>query len=622
VNSTIHRILSKRRTFGFLSLFLGLTACAVSAFGEITIGVTLEKNVLKEGESTEMQIAIRATGADTVQQAPPKPEIAGLNFQYVTQSSNRSFSMINGQTHSSMDIKLYYEVYAMKKGRYVISGISLPSKGGLVQAKPVEITVFAGEKPAPAPKLGTSELAGDTRYNVYVLSSTDKKEYFVGEEVIASYRTLFHQQSKQWIDYNAANNRSYVVFKEKRGNLKDFLSEEVNLRFKGKSTMVRPENSRELFFQRPLINYVLYPLKAGEFTLDPLDMEFMLRPNRRSPIPVKIHPKPLPITVKPLPQEGKPDIFEGAVGTFSLGSNVDSLEIEAGDTVTLKVTLEGFGNLKNAPQPVLPDLTSFDRFDPTTKDSIITTEKGMRGRIDYSFVLMPHDINANQIGPVRYAYFDPKQKKYITLQTKPISLTVTPPKNGSMRSGNPYSVNRRIITRTGDDFRFITTGPASLSVVFLPIYRTKAFWFAAIVPILLLAATFIWKRRQDFLALNPAAARSRRAPRLARKFLADAGHALKNGNSEHVYPLLSKAITDYIDFRWNLSCAGMTVLELKESLTGLGLEEALTGSIVQTLETFDNARFSGSQLDSGQITRDYTETETLLHELIKSKTER
>lgn len=601
-------------------MILGLAVLAVSSiYADITIEVSVQKNILKEGESTEMAIAIKANGADTIQNAPELPKIDGLNFVYVTQSSNRTFSMINGQTQNSIDVKLYYEVYAMKKGKYTVSGISLPSKAGQVQAQPIELTVFEGEPQKPAPNIESSAISGDSRYSVYVLSSTNKKECYTGEEIIASYSALFHQQWKQWIDYNATNNRGYVNFKDKSGELKDFLNEKINLRFTGQSQPVRPANTNDLFFQRPLINFILYPLKPGEYTFNPIEMEFMLQPNRRNPIPVPIAPQPLTLAVKPLPDAGKPDIFAGAVGKFTLESAVDSAGIEEGETVTLKVTLEGFGNLKNAPKPVLPDLTNFDRFDPTTDDDIVTTENGMRGRIIYSYVLMPHDINATQIGPVRYAYFDPNQVKYITLQTKPITLSIQPAKNGTLRSGSSFGVNRRIITRIGDDFRFIATGSAALSTVFLPIYKTSGFWFSIIIPVLLLIATLLWKRRQDFFAVNPVAAKSRKAPRLAKKFLADAGKALQNGDPDKVYPLLGKAITDYIDFRWNLSCAGMTSLELKENLTRIGLDEPFTDSIVQTLEIFDSARFSGTRLDGERMKQDYSETETLLHNMISPK---
>jgi hypothetical protein len=55
------------------------------------------------------------------------------------------------------------------------------------------------------------------------------------------------------------------------------------------------------------------------------------------------------------------------VGSFNLKVEAEPLELTSGETVTLRVILDGIGNNKNAPKPVLPDLSKFDHSNPSKR---------------------------------------------------------------------------------------------------------------------------------------------------------------------------------------------------------------------------------------------------------------
>ena len=65
------------------------------------------------------------------------------------------------------------------------------------------------------------------------------------------------------------------------------------------------------------------------------------------------------LTVLPLTEEGRPATFSGAVGTFALQVTAGPTEVTAGDPVTVRMLLNGSGNLSDASPPALTDTGGF-----------------------------------------------------------------------------------------------------------------------------------------------------------------------------------------------------------------------------------------------------------------------
>ena len=63
---------------------------------------------------------------------------------------------------------------------------------------------------------------------------------------------------------------------------------------------------------------------------------------------------PLVITVDPIPSNA-PSGFSGAIGRFSFNASVDTRNVKAGDPITLRVSVPGYGNIKlvTLPKPQL-----------------------------------------------------------------------------------------------------------------------------------------------------------------------------------------------------------------------------------------------------------------------------
>ncbi|MBZ0256831.1 BatD family protein, partial [bacterium] len=450
---------------------------AIPCHATVTVEVSLSKTVLRINEKATMQITVRSDGNDELNN-PTMPEVNGLTISYRSSSNKTNWSMINGRTSIERAVIHELDVIALAPGKYALKDIKVKTDSGFVAAKPVTISVLDESAPAPTATPQPAPSVDNKQWPFY-LGQINKQEAYVGEEVILTYYLLVPREYERSIQIDK------II--EKQGAMQSFWVEKQDIGKDLEKEYVKIDNH---FFAKFTINrYILYPLKPGKIDIDPLEVQgrravsMGLSVFRRQESFSKFSNE-VSLNVKPLPEEGKPDNFEGAVGRFQLNDKVDSTEIEEGDPVTLTITLEGFGNLRNAPSPKLPDLSNFDQFDPTNSEDITVSKDGVSGRVEYTHVLIPHDLNANEIGPVRYSYFDPQEAKYVSLETPPIALNIKAAlggNRGAFTSGSP----RRIPTRIGDDFRFINTSLLALAYIDLGVHRRVTLWLFALLPLLL-----------------------------------------------------------------------------------------------------------------------------------------
>ncbi|MBI1389965.1 MAG: hypothetical protein GC154_16110 [bacterium] len=601
----------------FTALAIAVMMIAAPAHADVTVSAAVSPAMIHVNEGAKLSVTVNSNANDQLN-PPTVPQIQGLNISYRSQQSSTSWSMVNGQTTTSRSLIYEYDVLGLAEGDYELKDIRVPTANGFVAANPVSLKVLAADAPAPTAEPQSQSQTPDTSqqsnpYGVYFVGQLDKEEAYVGEQVILTYYLLIPREREGDVSIDNVD--------EQQGQFQGFWVEKHDLG-RNFEPEYRSVNNR-IYKKYTILRYILFPLKAGEQTIPALKLQGRVSRAmgfsvfRQSDAAV-FTSTPITLKVNPLPEEGKPAVFQGAVGGFELSDSVDSKEVKVGDPVTLKVTLSGSGNIRNAPSPVLPDLSMFDQFDPTSSQEVNVTREGVSGKVEYTHVLIPHDVNANEIGPVQFAYFDPQKKEYVTLKTQPIELTVSDAANVH----GPYSsgASRRIITRVGDDFRYIHDTPLALSVIPLRMYRGAGFWLLALSPLLIVGGAFAWRRRQDYLSANPDVARSLKAPAVARKFITDAREAFAANDAHRVYAALGKAIEQTVDHRWNLAAAGLTTAQLKERLLERQVDAECVDETTRMMRTVDGARFSGAAgFDRHSIQNDIERTESILQTLMKQK---
>lgn len=158
---------------------------------------------------------------------------------------------------------------------------------------------------------------------------------------------------------------------------------------------------------------------------------------------------PFSLEVLPLP-EGAPDSFTGAVGQFTLDSQVVPAEVQVGEPVTWTLQLNGSGNWP-AGIGVPPRAVSsrFKAIQPEIKNEFPDDDL-FTGSQSEDIVLIPTEAGTFEFGPLEYTYFDPEAERYQTIEIPSKTVTVVPtdPSNSALSSGE--GSNNASSRATGD----------------------------------------------------------------------------------------------------------------------------------------------------------------------------
>lgn len=423
-------------------------------------------------------IAENATQIDNFQ-APPFKDFKVMHGPIETSG----MSMVNNQVTQYK--ALTYILQPLKKGRLTIPGASALINGKKMQSNKliIEVGDATPRQANPYPVnpgisqfqqsveeeylLSASEEAADKiRGNLLVKLELDKKTAYVGEPIVASYKLYTRLRSESRVSKRPSMN-GFSVY--------DMIDAE------GAGPRIETLNGKS--YQVHIIRKTqLFPLQEGEFTLEPVELENVVRflrtetdpgpGSNRSPLQklfddlmtdqqgnweehrISLSSEPELITIKSLP-ENAPASFNGAVGDFSVSGNLLNNKVAAGDNVMLELIIEGNGNLPlvNAPQIGLPE--GFTAFDPQVTEEINKMVAPMEGTKKFLFAITPEKPGKYVLAPVLFSFFDPESRQYKTVKTDSLPIEVT---TSVTRNASPSAASAPHIEQTGNNRLFWVIG--------------------------------------------------------------------------------------------------------------------------------------------------------------------
>ncbi len=262
--------------------------------------------------------------------------------------------------------------------------------------------------------------------DVFVKVQLSKTNCFVGEPVMVTYKL-----------YSCLNTSSKLI--------RELSAPGISMMTLPGSTDLSP--STELYKGRSFQVHTIrkstaIPLVAGRLAITQLEMAHKLQLTRKesnqkhSPrelddllreinkeeasvrsLSIKSLSLPVSLDVQPLPVANVPPGFEGAIGKFSIRTELLTKLIKAGDPVKLRARITGFGNLGSTDAPVISV--------PSTAELINTRQTNMEEKANpqfeteriYEYTIIPHEPGKLKIPAISISYFDPEQKNYQTVQS-------------------------------------------------------------------------------------------------------------------------------------------------------------------------------------------------------------
>ena len=478
-----------QKTGNFLSkivliLFIQLLTTVALAAESLKVEI-MPENV---GLGDTVQINLTVQSSDDFQMNDPQlSEIDGLKYligQNAGQSSSTRMNFVNGKTDFSKTVTQQYifQFQATKAGIITIPAITVEVNGKQIRSAPQKMAVSQKSQrnlQAPAGRPSYKDDEGDqfaaedddmfaqlmrqrqkmleevqkqmgqggfggrggggqgfggtfqqpnqipsrtieglnTNEAFFILLETDKKQVYEGEQITAT-----------WYLYTRGNLDSLdrAKFPDLKGFWKEIIEEVPSLQF-------TEEQVNGIMYRKALLAaHALFPIKPGKTVID----EFKIKAKVRLPTQFgwgsqqeyTKSSKRSDVTVLPLPQEGKPLSFSGAVGQFTIQTQVDGTQFPAGQPISLRVRLEGQGNAKVIELPEIKWPENLEVYD--TKSESKFFKDGMSYK-EFEILVIAKTPGEVKVPQINFSYFDPNSKQYVTKSTEEFNITITEPIKGS-----------------------------------------------------------------------------------------------------------------------------------------------------------------------------------------------
>jgi hypothetical protein len=560
-----------------LLLLLGMIASARSA----TIRTVLDRDSIVSGEVTELKIVVQNGNPQSAENFPAVP---GLNIQY--RGQQQRMTSINGQT--TFSIILTYAVTGTQPGDYTIPSIRVVVDGATYSTEPVKLSVSKGN-----PQMRNRR--------AFLTLKVPRQDIYVGE--IIPIDLQLYVTGADDIQAPQIKSDGFIIHKEPPNT----------------QSKVQIGNN---FYTVLDFKKSISAAKAGDLQLGPAEMSLnIVQPDPNDPFSfftggrrtaVKLASESFKMHVLPLPPKA-PASFSGAIGKFSWSVEASPKTVNAGDPITLKITISGAGNLDAIS---LADFNGpdFKTYQPTT-DTETQDPLGLSGSKKFEMAIIPQNSGVHAIPEQLWSYFDPVARQYQTLRQEPIPITVNATIGGqpapSVVTGKAPDTEEAEHRR---DIVHIKSSPGHLATIALPLARQP--WFVAIqaLPLLGFLGVTIWRKRKDKLENNPRLRRRIETRKTVHDGLQHLQSLASANQAEEFYALLFRLLQEELGERLDLPASAITEAVLNERLPARGASRELITRLHHLFGICNQARYAPVRTNE-QLMNIQVETTAALREL-------
>ncbi len=504
----------------------------------VTVEATLSETNIFAGEGVTLQIAVSGSAVGTLER-PTLPDIPGLRWLPNRTSQSSNYTYVNNRP--SVTISYGFQLIAEDIGSHRIPPIKITVAGKTYTTKPIPFKILD-------PKTidsGKAERSPD----IYVRLEPNVTKPVVGQQVIASIVLYF----KTGIEVN-----SYQA--SPGWKAEGFWKEELEMQRQARSTSTLINGVR---YQRAkLLNYAIFPTKAGTLTLSPFTITVRMRQSRngiRDPFSLsfgqenkELKTLPVVLEVQNLPEAGDTEVI-GAVGNFKISRKISTKKALVGESIEIETTISGTGNvpLLNKPSYEFPE--ALEQYNPQESTQIRRDNSQISGSKTFTDIVIARNEGTFKIPEKKIAIYNPSKKAFEYTTLPELTFSATP---------DPKAVNSNL-TETRLDIR-PSTGLAQWKAIDQSYLIEKStVWAWLILPFVLLLGAYGVKNYTDRMNTDTGFARSQKARQKALNTLQEASSTT---DIKHGYHLIQQALSLFIADKCNLPEAGLSAYRLIEEV--------------------------------------------------------
>ena len=393
-------------------------AWAPRAHAQASAEASVDRATVEVGDEVRYTLRLRGGRGLAVQPPTASRGLRLLSARPVLDAT----TTINGDTERT----LAWLYQATSEGRARIDRLRLRIGAQTVTAASVPVDVVSRSGAAPGPSTPRTAPAPLARGELFVRAEPGRRSAFVGEQVVVDY-VLYFRPELQPRQTNPTGT----------WDAPGFWREELEV----PPTYPRPVTlGGERYEAVTIRRLALFPTRAGALRLAPMafDVDLLRAARSSSTDPFAPFFSPfssryesetvtapsVSISARELPA-GAPAGFGGAVGQFGIATAVEPRAVEAGDPVSVELTLSGTGNVAAIEAPALDVPPGVDAYAPRAERTLDDDREPLRGRVTFRYTLVPQAGGDLEVPPAVWSYFDPADGRYKTLRSDPATVAVT-----------------------------------------------------------------------------------------------------------------------------------------------------------------------------------------------------
>lgn len=536
-------------------------------------------------------------------------------------STGSSIQYINGSISKSFSYGITYVLLPQAAGNVTIGAAEAKVDGTAYRTKPLPIEIVNEGDASRARQHPQGRTGGSGDAQASAQGQVAKDDILLRAVVS---RSSVYKNEPLHVAFKLYTRVPYVnIVPESAPSFNGFWSQDLT--DPNSARVGRETYNGKVYETRVLYDYLLYPQQVGSLTIDPVDMtvvaQVVVQSRNADPffgggrevfnVPRKVQSQRATVTVKPLPS-GAPSSFSGAVGRFTMDTQLPSERIAANSGATFTVKISGTGNLTFVQAPKLPLPTSFEQYNVKTTESINTLATGISGYRQFEYPFIARAEGTYDIEPIEFTYFDPQRVQYVTLRSKPLTLEITPDARGGgdavVMQGRGMS--KEEVKMLGQDIRFIKLGGAQLRSERVPFIFSAAYWILLLGVLALFTMIYVALRKQIRESQNVALVRGKRANKVAVQRFRAAKRYMEEQNRHAFYEEMLRALWGYMSDKFNIPVANLTKENVREELHKRGVSSEDSQRFTDIITRCDEAQYS--PVESARMNDVYSEGVNLI----------
>ena len=579
-----------------LTLIALFTLYTARADGDVSFEINTPLMVTA-GEMFRVEFVL--TNAEPDEDSFKVPSFEGLEvLAGPTTATGHSFQSINGVSSSKSTFTITYVVMGQTAGNITISEAEVAVKGKRYKTKatPIEVVAQSAKRDEQAAaEQGTAVQNQIAQDDILLRLNLSRNNVYQGEPIRASL-TLYTRAS-------------IAGFEDvKLPSFNGFWSQELPV---DNYRATRQTVDGKVYDSQIIKEYLLYPQQTGTLSIESADItaiaQVVMRTNRAFDpffgggsevynVPRKLSTGRVNVTVKELPA-GAPASFTGAVGAFTMDTQLPSTNLKANSAASYTVKIAGTGNLTFLQAPKLALPSSFELYDVRSTESIHSTTAGTTGYRQFEYPFIARAEGEYDIPAIEFSYFSPEKNAYVTLSSAALTLNVAP--DGSAGAATPAQIitgtSKEGVRQLGSDIRFIKLGEPALRAVAAPLMLSTTYFVIVLLILIAAVAAYFILRRAIRDSKNTVLVRNRRANKVAVQRFRAAERFMREQNRHAFFEEMLRALWGYMSDKLNIPVSNLTKENIREELQRRGCSAEDAHHFTEIISRCDEAQYSPAE---------------------------